>query len=99
MCNGRAVASLTAVPAGEPMPERHEEVVCPFCSLACDDLVVEVEDASLRVAPSGCATSVPAVARPVGRAPPRVGGQPTSLEAAGERAADLPASPRLPLFA
>ena len=99
MCNGRTVASLSAVPAGEPMPERHEEVVCPFCSLACDDLVVEAEGASLRVVANGCPISVPAFARPLGDATPRVGGQPASLEAAVERAAALLASSRLPLFA
>ena len=81
------------------MPERHEEVVCPFCSLACDDLVVEAEGASLRVVANGCPISVPAFARPVGDATPRVGGQPASLEAAVERAANLLASSRLPLFA
>ena len=81
------------------MPERHEEVVCPFCSLACDDLVVEAEGASLRVVANGCPISVPAFARPVGDATPRVGGQPASLEAAVERAATLLASSRLPLFA
>ena len=68
--HGRTVASLSAVPAGEPMPERHEEVVCPFCSLACDDLVVEAEGASLRVVANGCPISVPAFARPARRRDP-----------------------------
>ncbi|MGH8750228.1 MAG: formylmethanofuran dehydrogenase [Burkholderiales bacterium] len=74
----------------------HDEVPCPFCSLACDDLRL---DAGLQVAANGCelarkgfaALNLPAAA-------PRIAGKSAALAAATARAAQLLGQSRLPLF-
>jgi formylmethanofuran dehydrogenase subunit B len=75
------------------------EVVCPFCSLACDNLKVEVGGASVRVVANGCPYAVAGFERPLGDPTPRVDGEPTTLETAVSRAAELLRSSRLPLLA
>jgi formylmethanofuran dehydrogenase subunit B len=85
--------------AAATAPVRHREVVCPFCSLACDDLEVEAAGAGLRVVANGCPISVPEFARPLGDASPLVDGRPASLAEAVRRAAALLGSGRLPLLA
>jgi len=77
----------------------HREVVCPFCALACDDLMVEAESGRLRVMERGCPRSAEAFARPVHDTVPQLAGQASSLDAATRRAAELLAASRLPLFA
>ena len=75
------------------------EVVCPFCSLGCDDLEVAVDG-------HGGAAGGPHPARPRPRvsaarrraAEPLVDGVPATVEAAVERAADLLRGSALPLF-
>jgi formylmethanofuran dehydrogenase subunit B len=76
----------------------HREVVCPFCALACDDLVVEAEGARLRVLERGCPRSAEAFARPPDDVAPRLAGQAASLDDATRRAAELLAASRLPVF-
>jgi formylmethanofuran dehydrogenase subunit B len=80
-------------------PRTTEDVVCPFCSLACDDLVVEAEGAALRVRAPGCPIAEREFARPVPDARPTVRGEPAALEEAVAHAAGLLARSRLPLFA
>lgn len=75
----------------------HENVVCPFCALACDDLAVEADGPALRVARHGCPVSEPLFALPEGDGTPRIAGSPASLDAAIARAAELLAAARLPL--
>lgn len=79
-------------------PRTLAEVVCPFCSLACDDLVVEAEGPALRLAGPPCPIAEPEFARRVGDAQPLVEGRPAPLAAAVERAAQLLAAARLPLY-
>ena len=75
-----------------------EDVVCPFCSLACDDLVIEAEGNALRVARPACRVAEPEFARPAQAVEPAIRGEPVALEAAIAHAADLLAKLRLPLF-
>jgi formylmethanofuran dehydrogenase subunit B len=77
----------------------HREVVCPFCSLACDDLEVEVRGDSVRVVANGCPNAGAGFERTLGDTRPRVGGEPTTLEAAISRAAELLRASRLPVLA
>jgi formylmethanofuran dehydrogenase subunit B len=77
-----------------------EDVVCPFCSLACDDLVIEAEGAVLRMRAPSCPIAEREFARPVPPdARPTVRGEPATLDEAVAHAADLLARSRLPLFA
>jgi formylmethanofuran dehydrogenase subunit B len=86
-------------PATDPAPVVHREVVCPFCSLACDDLEIEARGESLRVVANGCPNAIAGFERPLGDATPQVGGEPVMLEAAVARAAEILCASRLPLLA
>ena len=79
-------------------PRTIEDVVCPFCSLACDDLVIEAEGASLRVARAGCSIAAREFAAVPGDGQPLVAGQPATLDEATARAAEILAKARLPLY-
>ena len=76
------------------------DVVCPFCSLGCDDLRIAVAGTELQPAwarparPQARASHDSAPA-----APPRVAGKPASLDEAVARAAELLRASALPLFA
>lgn len=76
-----------------------KEVVCPFCSLGCDDLEVEVTGRTARLVGPGCAAAAAGFGRAVGDASPSVVGAPASLADAVGRAAELLDGSRLPLFA
>ena len=74
------------------------EVVCPFCSLACDDLEVAAEGEALRLVGPDCATAAAGFARAVPALAPSIDGQPATLDAAVARAAELLQASALPLF-
>ena len=82
---------------GEPAV-LHEEVVCPFCALGCDDLEVEVIGATARLVGPACPGAAAGFGRPLGDTAPMVGGAPATLDAAIARAAGLLAASALPLF-
>jgi formylmethanofuran dehydrogenase subunit B len=75
-------------------------LTCPFCGLGCDDLRVEPRPAGQLGLSNGCTTAQAAfggaLAQPSATA--AIGGVPASTEAALERAADLLAAARAPLF-
>jgi formylmethanofuran dehydrogenase subunit B len=81
-------------------PDEVHDVTCPFCGLACDDLVVSVSGGRIIVRENGCGISIPAFE---GSAPaettPRVGGRGASLSEAAAEAARLLRWAREPLFA
>lgn len=80
-------------------PRTIEDVVCPFCSLACDDLVVEAAGPALRLAGPPCPIAEREFAAvPATPAAPTIEGEPVSLEAAVERAALILTRARLPLY-
>ncbi len=73
-------------------------VVCPFCSLACDDLTVEAAGAAMRLVGPPC----PIAEQEFARAPAAFGamlrGRAAPIDAAIARAAELLAGSSLPLF-
>ncbi|MDX6751943.1 formylmethanofuran dehydrogenase [Geminicoccaceae bacterium 1502E] len=75
------------------------DVVCPFCALACDDLEIEARGRALRVTAKGCERAKTAFARSTAEPEPAIDGRACSLGEALDRAADLLAASRLPLFA
>jgi formylmethanofuran dehydrogenase subunit B len=79
-------------------PTIHQDVVCPFCALGCDDLVVEASAAALRVVAGGAAVCRARFEQPIGGAEPRIAGATASLEQAIERAALILAASRMPLI-
>jgi formylmethanofuran dehydrogenase subunit B len=79
------------------------DVTCPFCGLACDDLMLASSDTRLTVTHNGCAISVAAF-RELGRrdasnAAPRLAGRPASLEQAVLAAARILSRAKAPLIA
>lgn len=80
-------------------PRTIEDVVCPFCSLACDDLVIEAAGAALRLVGPPCPLAEREFAAvPAAAAAPTIEGEPASLEAAVARAAAILSRARLPLY-
>ena len=76
------------------------EVVCPFCALLCDDLVIESEGSRLRVMANGCPRAVAGFARDVSvLATPLLDAKPATLDAAIARAGQILRGSRLPLLA
>lgn len=73
-------------------------VVCPFCSLACDDLVIESDGAGLWLAGPPCPIAEPEFARPPAPIGASIRGRPVDLDAAIAHAAGLLAGSALPLF-
>jgi formylmethanofuran dehydrogenase subunit B len=63
------------------------EVPSPFCGIGTDDLVIQVEGASLKVVKNGCAVNTPAFEQPIADTQPRVDGQVASLDLAVAKAA------------
>ncbi len=83
--------------------QRLNDVTCPFCGLACDDLVVADSTSGLTVTRNGCAISIKAF-RDLGErnalaASPRVAGKPSSLENAVLAVARIMARAKAPLIA
>lgn len=77
-----------------------DNVTCPFCGLACDDLQVEVSAGSVSATSNACALSQEQYRRlaPVAGASPRVEGNTVTLEEAVRRAAGILAKASLPLI-
>jgi len=65
------------------------EVPSPFCGIGTDDLTIQVDGVSLKVAENGCAVNSPAFEQAITDTRPRVDGKDVSLEAAVAKAAAL----------
>jgi len=65
------------------------EVPSPFCGIGTDDLTIQVDGVSLKVAENGCAVNSPAFEQAITDTCPRVDGKDVSLEAAVAKAAAL----------
>lgn len=76
----------------------HSAVVCPFCPLLCDDLIVEAKDDRLALRSGGCATAAARLAQLPADATARVHGQVRPLAEALDHAAALLKRARLPLI-
>ncbi len=78
----------------------HDDVVCPFCALLCDDLVVEAAGSRLRVTANGCPRAQAGFARRMpASVSPMVEGRPVSLDEAVARAVAILRDAGLPLLA
>lgn len=76
------------------------DAACPFCALACDDLVIEASSAAaLSVRDNGCELSRRSFARTAETATPEIGGKPARLDDAVMEAAQLLGRSQAPLFA
>lgn len=92
---GQTIISKGAVRLGM------DNVTCPFCGLACDDLQVDVSAGAPIPRANACSTSRDAYQRliPVsGGASPRVAGASVTLAVAVAQAAKILASAKVPLF-
>lgn len=74
-------------------------MVCPFCSLLCDDLVIETRGGKLKLRDKGCPRAAAGYENTPATARPRIDGKPAGLEQALERARDLLRKSRRPLIA
>ncbi|HVR67504.1 MAG TPA: formylmethanofuran dehydrogenase, partial [Verrucomicrobiae bacterium] len=76
------------------------DVACPFCALACDDLVVEpAGKAGVTVRENGCELSRRGFTVASTSASPTIGGKAASIEDAISAAASLLGRSQAPLFA
>jgi len=76
------------------------DAACPFCALACDDLVIERSSgAALSVRENGCDLSRQSFARATASGAPEIAGKRASLDDAVAQAARLLGRSRAPLFA
>ncbi len=74
---------------------------CPFCSLLCDGFAIEAEGELLALRGSDCPRALRGLShfgRAASLAQPVVDGQPAAMDAAVERAAQILAASRQPLF-
>lgn len=77
----------------------YENVACPFCGMACDDLDIGPSGSdSLKVLKNGCTRSVAGFERPLTEQSPQVDGKDVSLDEAVAAAARLIRDSRLPIF-
>lgn len=76
----------------------HKDVVCPFCSLLCDDLIVEDRDGQPAVLENGCDKSRSGFEYQPGDSGPMLSGKPVSLDEAVNEAAGLLKKSRWPLI-
>lgn len=88
--------------AGHAAPTTVRDWTCPFCPLLCDDLTLAVEaDGTLAAAAGGCPRLAESLARygaDDAKCPSSIDGQAVSRDAALERAAQILAAARRPLF-
>ena len=80
-----------------PQDTTHRDVVCPFCSLLCDDLVVRTRDGRTQILENTCPRSAAGFERAPLAAQPTIAGKAASLEDAVKRAAQILARSKRPL--
>jgi formylmethanofuran dehydrogenase subunit B len=79
--------------------EKHQEVPCPFCGLACDDLELQVDGSAIRLLAGACPLSRAGFENASDESTPRISNNPVSFEDALTEAAGLLQRARRPLFA
>lgn len=75
-----------------------QEVASPFCGIASDDLVIEVNGHQLTVLENGDAINTPAFEAPLGDSQPRIDGKEVTLEQAVSRIAEQLRTAKQPLL-
>ena len=74
-------------------------VTCPFCGVTCDDLEIHVEDGQIREVKNACVLGRDTFLHHLkGLATPRIDGQPATVDACIEAAADILAHAKYPLI-
>ncbi|MBI4696600.1 MAG: formylmethanofuran dehydrogenase [Gammaproteobacteria bacterium] len=81
-----------------PQDTTHRDVVCPFCALLCDDLVVRTRDGRTQILENACPRSAAGFERAPLAVQPTVAGRAASLEDAAKRAAQILARSKRPLI-
>ena len=70
-------------------PVIHKDVTCPFCSLLCDDLVIENRDSLLKVKKNGCRKAIHHIEHAPTFTSPRIKGKNVTLDEAVDAAVKL----------
>ena len=76
-----------------------KDVPCPFCSLICDDLVIQNKEGKLTVKENGCAKAKAHFAQPLPDVKPTLKGKSCSIDEALEAAAKILKQSSQPLIA
>jgi len=76
-----------------------KDVPCPFCSLICDDLVIQNKDGKLTVTENGCAKAKACFSQPLADDTPTLKGKPCSIDEAIKAAARILKKSAAPLLA
>lgn len=74
------------------------EVPSPFCGIGTDDLNIRVDGVTLTVTANGCSINTPAFEQSLTDSSPRIAGQPVSMAAAIDKAAQLLLNAQQPLI-
>ncbi|MCG8323890.1 MAG: hypothetical protein MI673_00105 [Thiotrichales bacterium] len=74
------------------------EVTCPYCSLLCDDLVVQNQDGDLKMIENGCPRARQELENPPPQRSPQLNGKNSTLEAAILEAARILKRAKQPLI-
>ncbi len=80
-------------------PTITKEVACPFCSLLCDDLIVQNDNEQLKVVKNGCPKAIAAFEQPQIDTSPSLKGKKVSLQQAIAAAAAILKKSQQPLIA
>lgn len=75
-----------------------KDVTCPFCSLLCDDLVLNNQADDLTIQRNGCPKAVRGFQRKDPHIPPHIHGKETTLDEAVEHAAKILGKARQPII-
>lgn len=84
--------------ADETTAKTWQEVASPFCGIASDDLVIEVNGHQLTVLENGDAINTPAFEAPLGDSQPRIDGKEVTLEQAVSHIAEQLRTAKQPLI-
>ncbi len=66
-----------------------KDVPCPFCSIHCDDLIIQNQSGTLKVKENGCPISIERFERPLPECKPAISGKTTTLDEAINQAAGI----------
>ncbi len=75
-----------------------QEIASPFCGIAADDLVIEVNGNRIKVLENGDTVNTPAFETPIGDCQPRIQGKEVTMEQAVSHIAEQLRSARQPLI-
>ena len=80
-------------------PSLHQEITCPFCSLLCDDLVLQNNNGRIKVKENGCAKAITQFEQPNTETSPKIKGKRVSIDDAISHACNLLKQSKQPLLA